>query len=141
MTIDGIADGRLIAGLGAGDHLNRSEQQPFGLPFPGVAERLARLEAVTTELGERGVHTWIGGRSPMVRALAGRVADGWNCWDGTELELTTFRPPEGRSFELTWGGPPPRRREPGRPPAARWPASAWRGSSTVRHRTSTGRCS
>ncbi|HEY2300635.1 MAG TPA: LLM class flavin-dependent oxidoreductase [Acidimicrobiales bacterium] len=108
VTIDRIADGRLIAGLGAGDHLNRSEQQPFGLPFPTVAERLARLEAVTTELGERGVRTWIGGRSPMVRALAGRVADGWNCWDGTELELSTFRRPEGRSFELTWGGPPPR---------------------------------
>jgi alkanesulfonate monooxygenase SsuD/methylene tetrahydromethanopterin reductase-like flavin-dependent oxidoreductase (luciferase family) len=107
VTIDHLAEGRLIAGLGAGDHLNRVEQQPFGMPFPGVAERLARLEAVAMELGRRGIQTWIGGRSSVVRELAGRVAGGWNCWDGTESELASFSPPPSRSVELTWGGPPP----------------------------------
>ena len=43
----------------------------------------------------------------MVRDLAGRVADGWNCWDGTESELTSFSPPPEHWSELTWGGPPP----------------------------------
>jgi alkanesulfonate monooxygenase SsuD/methylene tetrahydromethanopterin reductase-like flavin-dependent oxidoreductase (luciferase family) len=107
VTVDRIAEGRLIAGLGAGDHLNRAEQAPFGMAFPGLTERLARLEAVTAELGGRGIQTWIGGRSSMVRELAGRVADGWNCWDGTESELASFGPPPGHPSELTWGGPPP----------------------------------
>ena len=107
ITIDRIAEGRLIAGLGAGDHLSRAEQARFGMAWPGVAERLARLETVASELAGRGVHTWIGGRSPMVRELAGRVADGWNCWDGSETELATFSPPPWRPVELTWGGPPP----------------------------------
>jgi alkanesulfonate monooxygenase SsuD/methylene tetrahydromethanopterin reductase-like flavin-dependent oxidoreductase (luciferase family) len=107
VTIDRLAEGRLIAGLGAGDHLNRGEQRPYGMAFPSVAERLARLETVAAELGRRGIQTWIGGRSSMVRELAGRVADGWNCWEGTESELASFSPPPWRSVELTWGGPPP----------------------------------
>jgi len=107
VTIDRLAEGRLIAGLGAGDHLNRAEQAPYGMPFPGVAERLDRLETVASELAGRGIHTWIGGRSPMVRELAGRVADGWNCWEGSGTDLATFSPPPWRPVELTWGGAPP----------------------------------
>jgi len=106
-TIDRLAEGRLIAGLGAGDHLNRAEQAPYGMAFPGVTERLARLETVASELGGRGIHTWIGGRSRLVQELAGRVADGWNCWEGLRTDLTSFSPLPWRPVELTWGGAPP----------------------------------
>jgi alkanesulfonate monooxygenase SsuD/methylene tetrahydromethanopterin reductase-like flavin-dependent oxidoreductase (luciferase family) len=107
VTIDRLAEGRLIAGLGAGDHLNRAEQAPYGVAFPDLTERLARLETVTSELAGRGIHTWIGGRSRPVRELAARVAAGWNCWEGPAAELATFSPLPGRPIELTWGGEPP----------------------------------
>jgi alkanesulfonate monooxygenase SsuD/methylene tetrahydromethanopterin reductase-like flavin-dependent oxidoreductase (luciferase family) len=106
-TIDRLAEGRLIAGLGAGDRSNRAEQAPYGMALPGMSERLVRLEMVTAELAGRGIHTWIGGRSRLVRELAARVADGWNCWEGSTADLATFAPLPWRPVELTWGGAPP----------------------------------
>jgi hypothetical protein len=63
---------------------------------------------VTAELAGRGIHTWIGGRSRPVQELAARVADGWNCWEGSRADLATFAPLPWRPVELTWGGAPPR---------------------------------
>jgi alkanesulfonate monooxygenase SsuD/methylene tetrahydromethanopterin reductase-like flavin-dependent oxidoreductase (luciferase family) len=107
VTIDRLAGGRLIAGLGTGDRLTAPENAVYGLPFPPVAARLGQVERVATQLREHGVHVWIGGRSPAVRGLAGRVADGWNCWDGSLPELATFSPDPPRRVEVTWAGPPP----------------------------------
>jgi alkanesulfonate monooxygenase SsuD/methylene tetrahydromethanopterin reductase-like flavin-dependent oxidoreductase (luciferase family) len=105
-TLDEIAGGRVIAGIGAGDSLTKPENRAYGLPFPPVSERLEALTRVARSLRSRGVRVWIGGRSPQVRELAAAEADGWNCWDGPFEELAAFSRRSGTG-ELTWGGPPP----------------------------------
>jgi alkanesulfonate monooxygenase SsuD/methylene tetrahydromethanopterin reductase-like flavin-dependent oxidoreductase (luciferase family) len=107
VTIDQLAGGRLIAGLGTGDRLTAPENAVYGLPFPPAAERLGHVEAAAVELRGHGVRVWVGGRSLEVRRLAGRVADGWNCWGGSVTELASFSPDPPRPFEVTWGGAPP----------------------------------
>jgi alkanesulfonate monooxygenase SsuD/methylene tetrahydromethanopterin reductase-like flavin-dependent oxidoreductase (luciferase family) len=102
-TLDQIATGRLIAGIGAGDSLTKPENLAYGLPFPPVSERLEALTYVARSLRTRSVHVWIGGRSPQVRQLAAAEADGWNSWDGPPEELAAF----AGNGEATWGGPPP----------------------------------
>ncbi len=41
-----LSDGRLIAGLGTGDHLSRAENEAFGIPFEPASERRVRLASV-----------------------------------------------------------------------------------------------
>lgn len=99
-TLHRISGGRAELGLGAGWH--RAEHEAFGYPFPGLAQRLARLrEAVhicrtmfrdNGRISFRGEHyraefdaTWpaipslpevmIGGTAPSVLTLAGQIAD------------------------------------------------------------------
>jgi alkanesulfonate monooxygenase SsuD/methylene tetrahydromethanopterin reductase-like flavin-dependent oxidoreductase (luciferase family) len=102
VTLNEIAEGRVIAGLGTGDSLTRPEVEAYGLEFPPVGERLARLRHVARELRTRGVPVWIGGRSTAVREVARDEADAWNTWDGPLSELAVFSGP------VTWAGPPPR---------------------------------
>lgn len=106
-TLNGLAAGRVIAGIGVGDSLTKRENFAYGLPFPPVSTRLEDATRVARSLRTRDVRVWIGGRSPRVRELAGREADGWNCWDGSLEELAAFTGPGQR----TWGGPPPARGE------------------------------
>jgi alkanesulfonate monooxygenase SsuD/methylene tetrahydromethanopterin reductase-like flavin-dependent oxidoreductase (luciferase family) len=96
-TLDEIAGGRVIAGIGTGDSLTAPENDAYGLPFPSVEERLHLLGAAARALRERQVTTWIGGRSRAVRAVAAADADAWNSWDGPLDELSG----------ATWAGPPP----------------------------------
>ena len=93
-TLDRIAPGRVIAGIGVGDSLTKRENFTYGLPFPPVSSRLAAAREVARSLRNHGLCVWIGGRSSRVRDLAQREADGWNCWDCS---------PE----QLAWGGAPP----------------------------------
>jgi alkanesulfonate monooxygenase SsuD/methylene tetrahydromethanopterin reductase-like flavin-dependent oxidoreductase (luciferase family) len=95
--------GRLEVGLGAGSFgLARFDHEVLGIPFPRLAERLARLEACVralpalwrgdavtdSELGLDGASLGplgidpppviVGGASPGILELAVRYADGWN---------------------------------------------------------------
>jgi len=106
-TLDQMAGGRAIAGIGTGDRLTESENQAYGLPFPSLDERLRVLEEVARGLRARGVTTWIGGRSRHVREIAAAEADAWNCWDGPLDELAAFAAAKGDRCQATWGGPPP----------------------------------
>lgn len=104
-TLDELSDGRAIAGIGTGDSLTRAENVAYGLPFPPVDERLRLLVAAAHGLRQRGIKTWIGGRSTRVRELAMTEADGWNSWDGPLDELAGYA--RHGVGEATWGGPPP----------------------------------
>jgi len=94
---------RLVAALGTGDEGNRSENEAYGLGFRPFAERLAALASCCRQLGDAGVRTWVGGRSPAVRR-ATADADGWNGWgsDPATFEAEAGGVAPGR--ELTWGG-------------------------------------
>jgi alkanesulfonate monooxygenase SsuD/methylene tetrahydromethanopterin reductase-like flavin-dependent oxidoreductase (luciferase family) len=77
-TLTEIAGPRLTLGLGAG--WLEDEHRAFGLPFPPLAERVARLEetvdAVRRLAPDAGI--LLGGAGRRVRELAARKADWWN---------------------------------------------------------------
>jgi alkanesulfonate monooxygenase SsuD/methylene tetrahydromethanopterin reductase-like flavin-dependent oxidoreductase (luciferase family) len=107
VTLDEIADHRAIAGIGTGDSLTASENEAYGMAFPKLAERLRLLTEAARQLRERGVTTWIGGRSREVRAIAAAESDGWNSWDGPLDELAAFAAANRGGAAATWAGPPP----------------------------------
>ncbi len=110
-AVAAIAPGRLIIGLGSGDHLNKDENVAFGAPFLSGAERMAHLVGTVTlvqkylqggpvTLNESfapvsalppsptvddAPPVWLGGRSAELLELAGRLAGGWNGW-GADLD-------------------------------------------------------
>ena len=107
VTLDEISGGRAIAGIGTGDRLTVAENVAYGMPFPPLRARLDLLIQTARALRAQHLHTWIGGRSREVRAIAAAEADGWNSWDGPLDELKAFAAANQGSREATWGGPPP----------------------------------
>ena len=116
-TVRSVAGTPLIVGLGAGDARSRPENEAFGLPHGDAAGRLAGVEAAARALAQTGKGTaevWIGGLSPAVQVLAGRLADAWNAWGVTPDELAAglaqarqAAERAGRdpaSVHATWGG-------------------------------------
>ncbi len=108
-TAAAVAGGRLVAGLGVGDHLSRAENAAAGVAYPPLAERLGGLARCVEGLRRLGVRTWVGGPSPALRRAAA-AADGWNGWDVAVEEVAAaaeeLAGPDtgGRAFEVTWGG-------------------------------------
>jgi alkanesulfonate monooxygenase SsuD/methylene tetrahydromethanopterin reductase-like flavin-dependent oxidoreductase (luciferase family) len=84
-----ISQGRMIAGLGTGDHLSRAENEAFGLPFePAVAGV--------------GIPVWVGGGLPKTVELARDLGAAVNLWEGDPLRIAELT---GSGMEVTWGGP------------------------------------
>lgn len=106
-TLQEASRGRLVLGLGIGGH--PAEHEALGIPFPPVAERIARLEeavAVIRALWSGGPVTLpgrfyplseayalprpdpvppiiIGGETPGGARLAARLGDGWTTFEET----------------------------------------------------------
>jgi alkanesulfonate monooxygenase SsuD/methylene tetrahydromethanopterin reductase-like flavin-dependent oxidoreductase (luciferase family) len=105
-TVESIAPGRLVLAVGSGDELSRAENEAFGIPYHGGADRVPEMiSALQVVRGcfdrSRVSHSssyhevrdlppspspspspplWVGGRSPEVLAAAGDLCDGWNSW-------------------------------------------------------------
>lgn len=109
-SMESIAPGRFVLGLGIGDSKTEREQAAFGLAYPPVTERAAELrrhlEVFGTELPELPV--WIGGGGRHVMELIPQAA-GWNYWgtvDGYARRLHRARELAGeRPVETSWAGP------------------------------------
>jgi alkanesulfonate monooxygenase SsuD/methylene tetrahydromethanopterin reductase-like flavin-dependent oxidoreductase (luciferase family) len=100
-TLQRMVGDRLVAAIGAGDHLSASENLAFGLAYPRAALRLTAVEGVCRSLRTAGVETWAGGRSPGIRRIARAVADALNVWEATPAEVAA----EGEGMpRVTWGG-------------------------------------
>jgi alkanesulfonate monooxygenase SsuD/methylene tetrahydromethanopterin reductase-like flavin-dependent oxidoreductase (luciferase family) len=126
-TLDRIAPGRIVAGVGGGDDESIAEDEAFGVlpgdPPPGGsgratddagAYRLARLADTVDALAGRPYPVWVAGVSPAAVRLAAERAGGWNRWGGgraafgaaverVRAELANAgRDPA--AFTYTWGG-------------------------------------
>jgi alkanesulfonate monooxygenase SsuD/methylene tetrahydromethanopterin reductase-like flavin-dependent oxidoreductase (luciferase family) len=117
-TLDIVADGRFVLGLGAGWH--EAEHAMYGLPLPPIGERIGNLESavrvlraiwssptgVTLDappyhladatcdpppLTPGGPRIWLGGQKPRGIGIAARLADGWNHSGGDPAEFTAQR--------------------------------------------------
>ena len=109
-SLEMVAPGRVVIGLGIGDTRTREEQIAYGMEFPPGPERGAELERhldlFAAELPQ--VPVWVGGGSSYVMKLVPK-ADGYNYWgtvDGFEAHLGPARTAAaGRPVEMSWGGP------------------------------------
>jgi alkanesulfonate monooxygenase SsuD/methylene tetrahydromethanopterin reductase-like flavin-dependent oxidoreductase (luciferase family) len=105
-TAQRVAGGRIVAGLGAGDSLSRTENEEYGQPFGTLDERLAALERSVLAVRDRGLPVWVGGTHHRLLPLVA-LADGWNQW-GTDP--ASFRAHAERLAVMapdavrTWGG-------------------------------------
>lgn len=105
-SLHNISGGRLIAGLGTGDALNREENQAYGVAFAPATDRLNALVRCCRALRDAGVPTWAGGRSQTVRKAAlDAPADGWNAWGADVATMAA----DGAALlaagcEVTWAG-------------------------------------
>jgi hypothetical protein len=105
-TLHQIAGPRLVAGLGTGDLANRAENLAYGIDFPPMSERRARLVACSTSLSDEGMVTWVGGTSSGARAMA--VAGRARAWNGWGLDTASFAVAAAEladtGVEPTWAG-------------------------------------
>jgi alkanesulfonate monooxygenase SsuD/methylene tetrahydromethanopterin reductase-like flavin-dependent oxidoreductase (luciferase family) len=133
-ALDQLSEGNAVIALGTGDRISIPEHEAFGLPFPPIAQRRARLEETILALRELfggrpwagGEHVapvpgpllpppvrpggpplWVGGVADAAVDLAARVADGWNGW-GLDADGFAARAERlltgGREVQATWGG-------------------------------------
>jgi alkanesulfonate monooxygenase SsuD/methylene tetrahydromethanopterin reductase-like flavin-dependent oxidoreductase (luciferase family) len=106
-TVQRVSHGRLIAGLGAGDHESAAENETFGLEFGSMGDRVRALADSVAAVSGRGYPVWVGGTSGAVRAVAA-MADGWNRWGGPvdrfARQARAVRAETDDPFTLSWGG-------------------------------------
>jgi alkanesulfonate monooxygenase SsuD/methylene tetrahydromethanopterin reductase-like flavin-dependent oxidoreductase (luciferase family) len=96
-----ISDGRLIAGIGTGDHLSRPENLAFGLPFESADERRARLVAVASAVRAMGIPVWVGGGHRRTVELARPLGAAVNLWEGDVSRVAELT---AAGTEVTWAG-------------------------------------
>jgi hypothetical protein len=121
-ALDRLAPGRVIAGLGTGDHLSQAENRAYGIAFPPAATRRAELVEIGRELVARGLQVWAAGGLAARTAEALAVGAALNLWDADATlvaeRAAALNAPAlagGAPLAVTWGGPPP--------PAGQSPAS------------------
>jgi alkanesulfonate monooxygenase SsuD/methylene tetrahydromethanopterin reductase-like flavin-dependent oxidoreductase (luciferase family) len=105
-TVQRVSNGRLIAGIGSGDHESRPENEAYGLDFGTMADRIGALHDAVRASSGNGFPVWVGGKTAQVREVV-TVADGWNGWglepDAFASEVRLIREVHPVAT-LTWGG-------------------------------------
>jgi alkanesulfonate monooxygenase SsuD/methylene tetrahydromethanopterin reductase-like flavin-dependent oxidoreductase (luciferase family) len=130
-----ISGGRIIAGIGPGDHLTRDENDAFGIPFEPADTRRARMAEVGSAIRQRGIPVWIGGGHDKTIQVARELGSAVNLWEGEPRRLAEL---SESGLEVTWGGPVPgspeeavQRLSDVAAAGATWAVWAWPGSLEV----------
>src|ERR1019366_200077 len=101
VSLQFMAPGRLIAGLGTGDSKSAAENLAFGIPFDPPDERRVALRECARRMLDAGVPVWVGGGSPSTDELAVELGCAVNLWEGQLGAVAGMVP----RCEVTWGGP------------------------------------
>jgi alkanesulfonate monooxygenase SsuD/methylene tetrahydromethanopterin reductase-like flavin-dependent oxidoreductase (luciferase family) len=100
VALSQLAPGRVIAGLGTGDHLSANENHAYGLVFAPPEERRGALEHCARALLEAGLTVWVGGLAGPTVAVAERTGAAANFWQASPERVAD----QARRSEVTWGG-------------------------------------
>jgi hypothetical protein len=95
-----LAPGRVVAGLGTGDHLSFNENLAYGLPLAPAEERRRALGRCATALLGIGFVVWVGGRSPRTVAVAEASGAVPNFWQASPAVVAA----QAARSEVTWAG-------------------------------------
>ena len=106
LALEGLAPGRVIAGLGTGDRLSEEENRAYGIPFAPAAERRAQLVELGRRLVAAGLPVWVAGGPAGRTEEARAVGAALNVWDAAP-DLVAERVAGPPGVEVTWAGPPP----------------------------------
>jgi alkanesulfonate monooxygenase SsuD/methylene tetrahydromethanopterin reductase-like flavin-dependent oxidoreductase (luciferase family) len=104
-ALETVAPGRVIAGLGTGDHKSAAENRAYGVPFAPAGERRATLWRIAGAIRERGVPVWVGAGTGTTGAIAEWEGEGVaaNLWSASPEAVSAWR----ERTEVTWAGPAP----------------------------------
>jgi hypothetical protein len=107
LALAALAPGRVIAGLGTGDHLSQEENEAYGVPYPPAAERRATMVEVGLTLGQAGMTVWIAGGIGARLTEARAAGAALNVWDAApQVVAQRHAGVEGEApIEVTWAGP------------------------------------
>ena len=99
-ALSSLAPGRVIAGLGTGDHLSADENRAYGLAFPPAHERRQAMAQSASRLLEMGLTVWVGGLARATVEVAERVGAAVNFWQATPERVAL----QAVRSEVTWAG-------------------------------------
>ena len=105
-TLEAIAPGRVVFGLGSGDSHSRPEAERFGQVYEPLDRRVGMVEEAVVALSALGVTSWVGGTHPRILDAALR-SDGWNGWSlpldvfADKVAVLHARRPD---LTMSWGG-------------------------------------
>jgi hypothetical protein len=103
LSLQTMAPGRLIAGLGTGDSKSAAENASFGIPFDPPDTRRLELRECARHVLDAGVPVWVGGGASSTVELAVDLGPGAavNLWEGQPAAVANLQP----RCEVTWAGP------------------------------------
>lgn len=100
LTLNALAPGRVIAGLGTGDELSKAEQIAYDTGYPSAEERWELLADAMEAL--RGhVDIWCGSGLPSTEEVARAHGAAVNLWGATVARVRTV----GARGPVNWAGP------------------------------------
>lgn len=113
-TLELLAPGRIVCGVGTGDSLNEAEDLSVGIgTLDSSRRRQSMLDVMMAlRISAPDIPIWVGGMGQEVRVIAGRFADGWNAWGIPAATLATrsavvagAAAAAGRPLpRISWGG-------------------------------------
>jgi len=103
VSLEHMAPGRVIAGMGTGDRHSADENLAYGIAFPPADERRLALARCAREVADAGVPVWIGGGSVATVEVAADLGVAVNLWEGQPAAAAAL----AARCEVTWGGPVP----------------------------------
>ena len=106
IALEGLAPGRVIAGLGTGDSLSEEENRAYGIPFAPATERRADMIELGRRLAEAGLPVWMAGGQAGRTEEARAAGAALTVWDA-EPALVAERTAGHGGMEVTWAGPAP----------------------------------
>jgi alkanesulfonate monooxygenase SsuD/methylene tetrahydromethanopterin reductase-like flavin-dependent oxidoreductase (luciferase family) len=99
-TLEAMAPGRVIAGLGTGDDLSKDEHDAYGINYPSASERRRLLSDAVMALAPL-MNVWCGAGSPLTNAVAREHGVALNLW-GVPAQMVREEAVNG---PVTWAGP------------------------------------